>query len=135
MYESSTNMNISVSNLFIWYANVTKPSHEVVSIARNTKRMIKRVLCQFSTFFFILMIHYSYPSALKITRTRTYHDYNLKKVGILAERLRREIRNLLGFPRVGSNPADVAIFFIYMTQLHFCMKHQTCVCNPLHAVF
>jgi hypothetical protein len=28
----------------------------------------------------------------------------------MAERLRRETRNLLGFPRAGSNPADVVIF-------------------------
>jgi hypothetical protein len=36
---------------------------------------------------------------------------NTNFLGNLAERLRREIRNLLGFPRVGSNPAVVAILF------------------------
>ncbi|RDW23822.1 hypothetical protein B0I71DRAFT_142577 [Yarrowia lipolytica] len=39
--------------------------------------------------------------------------------GILAERLRREIRNLLGFPRVGSNPADVAIFSFSLNLIFF----------------
>jgi hypothetical protein len=32
--------------------------------------------------------------------------------GTMAERLRREIRNLLGSPRAGSSPAGVDIFLI-----------------------
>ena len=38
--------------------------------------------------------------------------------GTLSERLRRQIRNLLGFARAGSNPAGVVVFsFTYMTKL------------------
>ena len=35
-----------------------------------------------------------------------------KCVGTLSERLRRQIRNLLGFARAGSNPAGVVLFNI-----------------------
>ena len=37
-----------------------------------------------------------------------YYTYDWRSGGILAEWLRRKIRNLLGSARAGSNPADVA---------------------------
>ena len=47
------------------------------------------------------------------------HSGTLQKCrGTLSERLRRQIRNLLGFARAGSNPAGVVVFsFTYMTKL------------------
>ena len=38
---------------------------------------------------------------------------NKYELGTMAERLRRKIRNLLGFSRAGSSPAGVVSFFQY----------------------
>ena len=38
---------------------------------------------------------------------------------VVAERLRRQTRNLLGSPRAGSNPADYDIFFFFFLFFFF----------------
>ena len=49
----------------------------------------------------------------------------------MAEWLRREIRNLMGSARVGSNPAAVVFFSFYFSVciVSLCMLNQICPCG------
>ncbi len=49
-------------------------------------------------------------------RWHAAHGYAIPVIGIMAEWLRRQTRNLVGSARVGSNPADVvsSIFFRFL---------------------
>ena len=58
-----------------------------------------------------LLLAYKEFIKSSLLRVQEVNYITRTKCGILAEWLRRKIRNLLGSARAGSNPADVVLFF------------------------